>query len=102
MTMKPVPRSAPAIIDKCGRKNATPGACSWKRKKPRKAAALVLRVESQTIELLAIMFVFIDLPAGTVLLLVELFLLALGQVTVVSGHVGLLLVLDMLFAVLQT
>jgi hypothetical protein len=48
------------------------------------------------------MFVFIDLPARPVLFAVELFLLALGQVTVVSGHIGLLLVLNILFAILQT
>ena len=45
------------------------------------------------------MLVFIDLLARTVLFLVELFLLALGQVTVVSRHIGFLLVLDVLFTV---
>src|ERR1017187_1201415 len=48
------------------------------------------------LELLSIMLVFIDLLARTVLFLVELFLLALGQVTVVSGHVGPFLVLGLL------
>ena len=51
------------------------------------------------LELLSIMLVFIDLLARTVLFLVELFLLALGQVTVVSRHIGFLLVLDVLFTV---
>src|SRR5580698_5145172 len=45
------------------------------------------------------MLVFVDLPAGAVLLAVELSLFALGQVTVVRSHVRLLLVLDMLFAI---
>ncbi len=36
-----------------------------------------------------------------VLFFVELFLFAVSQVTIVSGHIRLLLVLDMLFAVFQ-
>ena len=51
------------------------------------------------LDLLSIMLVFIDLLARTVLLPIELLLFALGQVTIVSSHIGLLLVLDMLFAV---
>ena len=47
------------------------------------------------------MLVFIDLLAGAVLLLVELFLFGLGQVTIVGGHIRLLLVLDFLFFVLE-
>lgn len=47
------------------------------------------------------MLIFIDLLARTVLFPVELFLLALGQMTVVSRHIGLLLVLDILFAIFQ-
>jgi len=47
------------------------------------------------------MFVLIDLPAGTVLLPVNLPLLALGQVAIVSSHVSFLLVVDMLFAIFQ-
>jgi uncharacterized membrane protein len=45
--------------------------------------------------------VFVDLPAGFVLFLVEPFLLALGQVTIVGGHISFLLVLGSLLAVLQ-
>jgi hypothetical protein len=48
-------------------------------------------------ELFRRMLIFIDLLAGMVLFLVELFLFALGQVTIVGGHISLLLVLDMLF-----
>jgi hypothetical protein len=48
-------------------------------------------------DLLRRMFVFVDLLAGMVLFLVELLLFALGQVTVVGGHIPLLLVLDVLF-----
>lgn len=48
-------------------------------------------------DLFSRMFILIDLLAGTVLLPVELPLFALGQVTIVGGHVSLLLVLDMLF-----
>ncbi len=47
------------------------------------------------------MFIFVNLPARFVLLFIELILLALGQVPVVGGHVGLLLILDVLFAILQ-
>ncbi len=47
------------------------------------------------------MLIFIDLLARAVLFPVELFLLAFGQMTIVSGHIGLLLVLDILFAIFQ-
>src|ERR1039457_242150 len=53
------------------------------------------------LELLSIMLVFIDLLARTVLFLVELFLLALGQVTIVGSHISLFLVLGLLFTVFQ-
>jgi hypothetical protein len=43
------------------------------------------------------MFVFVDLLAGVVLLSVELALFALGQVTVVGGHIPLFLIVDVLF-----
>jgi len=43
------------------------------------------------------MLVFVDLLAGTVLLPIELPLLALGQMTIVGGHISFLLVLDVLF-----
>ena len=46
------------------------------------------------------MFILVDAIAHVVLFLIELFLLALGQVTVVSGHIGLLLILNILFAIL--
>jgi hypothetical protein len=72
-----------------------------KRKKPRWFAAFVLNLGSQRLELLAIVLVFIDLLAGLILLLVELPLLGLGQVTVVGSHIGLFLVLGVLFAVFQ-
>ena len=48
------------------------------------------------------MFIFVDPVAHVVLFLVELFLLAFGQVTIVSSHIGLLLILDILFAILDT
>ena|SRR5271165_4781986 len=57
---------------------------------------------SHMLDLLVRMFVFVDLPAGPVLLPIEFVLLGLGQVTVVSSHIGFLLVLDFLFAILQT
>ena len=53
------------------------------------------------LELFPIVLVFVDLPAGLVLLLVELLLLGLGEVTIVSGHISLLLVLGSLFAIFQ-
>ena len=46
------------------------------------------------------MFIFVDSPARAVLFPVELSLLTFGQVTVMSGHVGLLLVLDILLPIL--
>jgi hypothetical protein len=46
--------------------------------------------------------VLIDAIAHVVLLLVELSLFPFGKVTIVSRHIGLLLILDMLFAVLET
>ena len=76
-----------------------------KRKKPQRFAAfvlnLVLNLGSQLLDLLAIMLVFVDLPAGTVLLPIELSLFSLGQVTVVGSHVRFFLVLNMLFLVLH-
>jgi len=48
------------------------------------------------------MFVLIDPLAHVVLLLVELPLLALGQVTIVSRHIGFLLVFNLLFAIFQS
>lgn len=52
-------------------------------------------------ELILVVLVSVDLTAGFVLFAVQLPLLALGQMTVVSGHVGLLLVLGFLFAIFQ-
>src|SRR5580658_10183295 len=69
------------------------------RKKPQPSAAFVLNVGSQVLDLFPIMLVFVDLLAGAVLFLVELSLFALGQVTIVGGHIRFLLVLDVLFAV---
>jgi hypothetical protein len=57
----------------------------------------VLNSGSQMLDLLAIVLVFVDFLAGLVLLLVELLLLALGQVTIVGSHISLLLVIDVLF-----
>jgi len=54
------------------------------------------------LNLLPIMLVFVDLLARTILFLVELFLFALGQVTVVGSHIRFFLVLDVLFFVLHT
>ena len=51
------------------------------------------------LDLFPIMLVFVDLLTGAVLFLVELSLFALGQVTIVGGHIRFLLVLDVLFAV---
>lgn len=45
------------------------------------------------------MFIFVDSLAGAVLFPVELSLLAFGQVTIMSGHIGFLLVLDMLLPI---
>jgi hypothetical protein len=74
---------------------------SAQRKKPLGFAAFVLNSVlnrgSQMLELLAIVLVFGDLPAGAVLFAVELFLFALGQVTIVGGHIPFFLVLDVLF-----
>jgi hypothetical protein len=56
-----------------------------------------LAKSESTAHLLSRVFVFIYLPAGMVLLSVELALLALGQVTVVGGHIPLLLIVDVLF-----
>jgi|SRR5580700_2441712 hypothetical protein len=70
-----------------------------KRKKPRSFAAFVLNFGSQMPNLFAIMLVSVDFLAGLVLLFVELLLLALGQMTVVGRHIGLFLVLDVLFLV---
>jgi len=53
------------------------------------------------LDLLAIMLVFVDLLAGTVLFAVELPLLGLGEVAIVGGHIRFLLVLDVLFFVFQ-
>ena len=53
------------------------------------------------LELLAIMLVFVDLPAGLVLFLVKPPLLAFSQVTVVGSHVRFLLVLGPLLAIFQ-
>lgn len=61
----------------------------------------VLNVGSQMLELLAIMLVSVDLPAGLVLFLVEAPLFALGQVTIVGSHIRFLLVLGPLLAVFQ-
>jgi len=47
------------------------------------------------------MLILVDLPAGSVLLTVELVLLGLGEVPVVRSHISFLLVLDVLFAILQ-
>ena len=47
------------------------------------------------------MLVFIDALAHTILALVEMLLLSLGQMTIVSGHVFLFLVLNALFALFQ-
>src|SRR5271168_123732 len=47
------------------------------------------------------MLVLIDALAGLVLFLVELLLVGLCEVTVVGGHISLLLVLDFLFFVFQ-
>ncbi len=52
-------------------------------------------------ELLAIVLISVDLPAGLVLLLVEPPLLALGQVTIVGSHISFLLILGPLLAVFQ-
>ena len=70
-----------------------------KQNKPRAAAALVLNSGSQIPKLLSVMFIFVDSPARVVLFPVELSLLAFGQVAVMSGHVGLLLVLDILLPI---
>src|SRR5579862_5640650 len=48
------------------------------------------------------MLVFVDALAHIVLAVVEVFLLSLGQMSVVSGHVPLLRILNLLFAVFQT
>jgi hypothetical protein len=73
-----------------------------KRKKPLRLAAFVLNLVmnsgSQMRELLAIMLVFVNLLARTVLFPVELLLFGLGQMTIVGRHISLLLVLDVLFA----
>ena len=53
------------------------------------------------LDLLAIVLVSVDLPAGTVLFPVELILFGLGQVTIVGGHVSFFLVIDVLFFVLD-
>src|SRR5271155_872848 len=74
------------------------------RKKPRWAAALSGTREIPDFRLTGLfvfVLVFVDLPAGLVLFLVELVLLGLGQVTVVGGHIGLFLVLGLGFAILQ-
>jgi hypothetical protein len=81
------------------RQNAEHRKVFGKQKKPRVAAALVLNSGSQIPKLLSIMFIFVDSLARAVLFLVELFLLAFGQMTVMSGHVGLLLVLDILLPI---
>ncbi len=47
------------------------------------------------------MLVFVNLLAGFVLFFVELLLLGFGQVTIVSGHVGFFLVVDVLLAIFQ-
>lgn len=47
------------------------------------------------------MLIFVDALAHAVLPLVEMFLLGLGQVTIVSGHIFLFLMLNALFALLQ-
>jgi len=47
------------------------------------------------------MLIFVDALAHAVLALVETFLLSLGQVTIVSGHVFLFLMLNALFALFQ-
>ena len=47
------------------------------------------------------MLVLINLLTGFVLFFVELLLLAFGQVTIVSGHVGFFLVVNVLLAVFQ-
>ena len=92
-------RYGPVIIDKLTRQNAAQRNLFGKQKKPRSAAALVLNSGSQFPNLLSIVFVFVDSPAGTVLFPVELSLLTFGQVTVMSGHIGLLLVLDILLPI---
>src|SRR5579864_6501346 len=48
------------------------------------------------------MLVFVDALAHIVLAVVEIFLLGLGQMTVVSRHVFLLRILNALFAFFQT
>ena len=48
------------------------------------------------------MLIFVDAFAHAVLTLVEMFLLSLGQMTIVSGHVFLFLMLNALFAFFQT
>ena len=53
------------------------------------------------LDLLAIVLVFVDLLAGLVLLLVQLLLFGLGQMTVVGSHISLLLVLGLLLAIFQ-
>jgi len=62
-----------------------------------------LRCETREIrtDLLRGMLVFVDGLAHIVLALVEVLLLSLGQMSVVSGHVFLLRILNFLFALLQ-
>jgi len=53
------------------------------------------------LELLPIMLIFVDLLARAVLFLIQLLLFALGQVTIVGGHVGFFLVVNVLFFILD-
>src|SRR5579871_5398631 len=96
------PQCAPPL-DTRRRKRITAGSAplaGCPSKKSRACARLVARPGRSDAALLVL--VFVDLPAGAVLLAVQLPLLALGQVTVVSGHVGLLLILNVLLASLET
>lgn len=68
---------------------------SEQKQKPRAFAAFPLQRKYPDL----LMLVFVDLLAGFILFPVQLLLFALGQVAVVGSHIGLLLILDMLFAI---
>ena len=69
------------------------------------ARGFSLNLKSQALRLVgevgSFLLVSVDLPAGLILLLVELPLLGLGQMTIVSGHISLLLVVDLLLPISQ-
>jgi len=78
-------------------------AVEWLPSAKKKATAIrgfVLNLGSLGVGLFG-MLVFVDALAHTILPLVEMLLLSLGQMTIVSGHVFLFLMLNALFALFQ-